>query len=66
VLFRSGPAQAAGIQAGDLITEIGGEPATSAEQLLTATLQNRPGDVVRLTYERQGEKHQAEVTLGTR
>ncbi len=61
-----GPAQAAGVRAGDLITDIAGAPATSAEQLLTATLQNRPGDVVRLTYQRQGAQHQAEVTLGHR
>jgi putative serine protease PepD len=61
-----GPAQAVGVQTGDLITEIAGEPATSAEQLLTATLQNRPGDVLKLTYERQGAEHQADVKLGTR
>jgi len=61
-----GPAQAAGVRAGDLITEVSGAPATSAEQLLTATLQNRPGDTVQLTYERQGVEHQAAVTLGSR
>jgi len=61
-----GPAQAAGVRAGDVITEIAGSPATSAEQLLTTTLENRPGDTVQLTYERQGAKHQAEVTLGQR
>ena len=61
-----GPAQAAGIRAGDVIIEIAGEPATSAEQLLTVTLEKRPGDTVQLTYERQGTKHQAEVTLGQR
>jgi putative serine protease PepD len=61
-----GPAQAAGIRVGDLITEIAGAPATSAQQLLLATLRNRPGDVVQLTYEREGTKQQADVTLGSR
>jgi putative serine protease PepD len=61
-----GPAQAAGLRAGDLIVGIDGAPATSAEQLLTATLQNRPGDVVRIAYVRQGVKQQADVTLGSR
>jgi len=62
----AGPAEAAGIRNGDLITEVAGAPATSAEQLLTATLQNRPGDTVQLTYVRQGATHQADVTLGSR
>jgi putative serine protease PepD len=61
-----GPAQAAGLQTGDLIVEISGDPATNAEQLSMATLRNRPGDVVKLTYERQGAQHQADVTLGRR
>jgi putative serine protease PepD len=60
------PAQVAGLRTGDLITEIAGTPPKNAEQLLMATLQNRPGDVVRLTYQREGAMHQAEVTLGRR
>ena len=65
-VIPGGPAEAAGIRAGDLITEVAGEPATSAEQLLIATLRHRPGDVVQLTYLRQGTKQQAQVTLGSR
>jgi putative serine protease PepD len=61
-----GPAATAGIRVGDLITEIGGTPATSAEQLLNATLENRPGQTVQLTYQRQGTQQQATVTLGSR
>jgi putative serine protease PepD len=60
-----GPAQAAGLRTGDLITEVAGAPATSAEHLLKATLQSRPGEAVRVTYEREGATHQAVVTLGT-
>jgi putative serine protease PepD len=65
LVVPGGPAQAAGLRAGDLITEIDGAPAVSAEQLLMATLQKRPGDVVHLEYVRQGAKQQAEVTLGS-
>jgi putative serine protease PepD len=61
-----GPAQAAGIRPGDVITEIAGTPATNAEQLSMATLENRPGEVVRLTYQRDGVTHQADVQLGGR
>jgi putative serine protease PepD len=65
-VIPGGPAQAAGVRPGDVITGIEGAPAASAEQLLTATLQHRPGDVVRLTLERQGSEQQAGVTLGSR
>ncbi|HEY1488598.1 MAG TPA: trypsin-like peptidase domain-containing protein [Micromonosporaceae bacterium] len=60
-----GPAQQAGLRAGDVITDIDGSPVTSAEQLLTLTLTNRPGDVVPMTYERQNATAQARVTLGS-
>ncbi|HEY2795422.1 MAG TPA: PDZ domain-containing protein, partial [Micromonosporaceae bacterium] len=61
-----GPSAAAGLQPGDIITEIAGTEATSAEQLQTATLENRPGQTVQLTYQRQGAQRQATVTLGSR
>jgi putative serine protease PepD len=62
----AGPAAQAGLQAGDIITEIEGSPAASAEQLLTLTLTHRAGEIVSLTYQRQGTPHQAQVTLGSR
>ena len=61
-----GPAERAGLRTGDVITKIGDTPATSAEQLLAATLANRPGDTVSLTYRRNGAEHQAQVTLGAK
>jgi putative serine protease PepD len=60
-----GPAQQAGLRAGDVITEIDGSPVTSAEQLLTLTLTNRPGEAVSLTYQRQNTTAKANVTLGS-
>jgi putative serine protease PepD len=58
-----GPSSAAGIQAGDVITEIEGKPATSAEQLLALTLTKKAGEQVKLTYDRNGTSQTATVTL---
>jgi putative serine protease PepD len=58
-----GPSSAAGIQAGDVITEIEGKPATSAEQLLALTLTKKAGEQVKLTYDRNGTSQTAAVTL---
>jgi putative serine protease PepD len=60
-----GPADRAGVQAGDVITALEGDAATSAQQLLALTLTRRPGDVVKVTVERSGRSHTLEVTLGS-
>ena len=62
----AGPAARAGLQVGDVITELNGEPVSSAEQLLELTLTHRPGDTVTVTYERQGNSHETRLTLGRR
>jgi putative serine protease PepD len=59
-----GPSADAGLRAGDLITSIDGKPATDTTQLEAITLSKRPGDTVKLEYERNGEKSTATVTLG--
>jgi putative serine protease PepD len=41
-----GPAANAGLQAGDIITEVNGEPATDPNQLSALTLTKRAGDTV--------------------
>ena len=58
-----GPAETAGLAAGDVITEINGDAAQNAEQLVLATLRGAPGDTVRLTYLRDGTSHTADVIL---
>jgi putative serine protease PepD len=58
-----GPADEAGIAAGDVITEIDGAAAQNAEQLVLATLRGAPGDTVTLTYLRNGTSHTADVVL---
>jgi putative serine protease PepD len=60
-----GPSDRAGVQVNDVITELEGEKATSAQQLLALTLTRRPGDVVKVTVERAGRNHTFEVTLGS-
>ena len=58
-----GPAAKAGIQAGDVITTIDGQPATSNVQLQEITLTKQPGDTVELGYVRDGKEKTATVTL---
>jgi putative serine protease PepD len=65
VVDPTGPAHAAGLRVGDIITTIDGEPAASSGQLIALTLSKSPGDKVQLGYQRDGAKHTATVTLGT-
>jgi putative serine protease PepD len=60
-----GPASSAGLQTGDVITEIEGEPARSTDQLIALTLTKRAGDTVSLKYERQGRSRDTTVTLAS-
>jgi putative serine protease PepD len=58
-----GPAEKAGLRAGDVITKIEGAPATSNVQLQELTLTKSPGDRVTLDYIRDGRSGSATVTL---
>jgi len=60
-----GPAATAGLRQGDLITEIDGQAAASAQQLQAVTLTKRPGDTVKLTIERDGHEQTVDVVLGS-
>lgn len=57
-----GPADAAGIRAGDVLTKIDGGPAT-IDQLTSTLLRNRPGSSVSVSFERNGQEHTVEVKL---
>jgi putative serine protease PepD len=59
-----GPASSAGLQPGDVITRIEGNPARSTDQLIGLTLTKRAGDTVSLTYQRHGQSRNTTVTLG--
>ena len=58
-----GPADSAGIRPGDIIVEVDGEPAESADALVVKTLRMKAGDTVRLTYVRSGASHTTVLTL---
>jgi putative serine protease PepD len=65
VVDPTGPAQAAGLRVGDIITTIDGQPATSTDQLVTLTLTKKPGDKVDIGYQRDGRSATTTITLGT-
>lgn len=51
-VYRGGPADAEGIQPGDVITEIDGQPLSGAEDLLARIAALKPGDAARVTLRR--------------
>lgn len=59
-----GPVAAAGIQAGDVITAINGEPVTSVNDHRTAIRRFSEGDTVEVTIVRNGEVTTTELLLG--
>ena len=60
------PASDAGLRGGDVITAVDGTTLTDSRQLVSLVSNKRPGDAVRLTYNRDGDERTATVTLGTR
>lgn len=58
-----GPAEAAGIQPGDVITEVDGRPVDDSTELIVAIRDNAVGDTITLTVERNGTEQEVEVTL---
>ncbi|GHJ31177.1 protease [Streptomyces hygroscopicus subsp. sporocinereus] len=60
-----GPGDKAGIEAGDVITEVDGVRVHSGQELIVKIRSHRPGDRLRLTVERDGGEHTAELTLGS-
>lgn len=61
---EGGAAAAAGLQAGDVITEIEGQPVTGATDATAQVRAHAAGDSVSVTYLRDGQEAEAEVTLG--
>lgn len=62
----NGPAAKAGLRPGDVITEFDGKPVDSGPTLISEIWTHKPGDKVRVTYERDGREVTATVTLGQR
>jgi serine protease DegQ len=63
---NGGPAAAAGIRPGDVVTAIEGEDIASPEDLLAALRQRDPGDRVSVDVQRGGETRSFDVTLTDR
>ena len=60
------PASRAGLQNGDVVTEIDGVAVESADELRRLIDSKSPGDSVELTVARDGDTKKLEVTLGSR
>ena len=58
------PADEAGLQAGDVVTSINGEPLQNHLQIGNRVASMQPGDEVTLTISRNGEIREINVTLG--
>jgi membrane-associated protease RseP (regulator of RpoE activity) len=65
VITTGGPADQAGIEAGDIIVSIDGQTPTDAQQNVALIRAHQPGDVVTVVVERDGEQLSRQVTLGT-
>jgi S1-C subfamily serine protease len=60
------PAATAGVQAGDIVVELDGDPVSGEAALASAIRAHDPGDTVVLTIVRDGTRTTVEATLGVR
>jgi serine protease Do len=60
------PADQAGIQRGDAIVSIAGQPVRNSGDLVEALRQHKAGEKVTIEYYRSGQKRSTDVTLGER
>lgn len=58
------PAYMAGIQIGDIITEMDGQPVTTVEEMNAIKNQHQVGDTIELTVYRQGDDLKIKLVLG--
>jgi serine protease Do len=61
-----GPAEKAGLKAGDIITEIDGRSIKDGDDLVNEIASRRPGSSIRLGYIRDGKPTDTTVTIGDR
>jgi serine protease DegQ len=65
-VIDGGPADEAGMRAGDVIVRFGGEEIETVEDLFTELREVEPGDEVELTVVREGDERELTVELGER
>jgi len=65
-VVAKGPAETAGLLAGDVLVELAGQPVTDLATFTTAMRRHDPGDVVEVVAEREGRSLRFLVTLGDR
>jgi S1-C subfamily serine protease len=64
-VVKGGPADKAGVRAGDRIVQIGGQPVRDSDDVAAVVNDHEPGEKVDVVVERGGERRTLTVTLGT-
>ena len=64
-VVRNGAAAKAGLRAGDVITRVDGDRITTVQSLTEALAGFKPGEKVKVTYNRDGATKSVQVTLGS-
>jgi putative serine protease PepD len=60
------PAERAGVQIGDVVTEVDGQRVNDPADIATAIADNKPGDRISMRVQRNGQERALDVTLGNR
>ncbi|SCK21650.1 putative serine protease PepD [Streptomyces sp. WMMB 714] len=63
---KDGPADKAGLKPGDVITKLDDTTIDSGPTLIGTIWTHKPGEKVKITYERDGKEATTDVTLGSR
>lgn len=63
---KNSAAEDAGLRQGDVITEIDGQKIHSKDEVGELIRSKKPGDKIKITYERRGEQRTSETTLRAR
>lgn len=64
-IAEASPAEAAGLEAGDIVLTVDGQEVTSPDQYVAAIQSHRPGEFAVLVIERDGVQQTLEVGLGS-
>jgi S1-C subfamily serine protease len=65
-IAQGGPAAGSDLRPGDRIVDVAGRAIKTPADLTSAVLDHKPGDRVKLTVERNGDRRTIDVQLGTR